>query len=475
MKKIIITALLLLGMLANAGAMDNGKDKPASPTDWQMADQIVQSIRRTSFPDRQYNILDFGAVACDEVLSTEAINNAIITCNQNGGGTVIIPKGEFLTGPITMKSNVNLHLQEGAVIKFSTRKELYFPPVLTRWEGLDCYATHPMIYAYGESNLAITGKGTIDGQASNDHWWPWNGNPRFGWKEGQDSQRGGSRDRLQLQSENLAPIAERVYYEADALRPQLVNFYSCNTILIEDVKLLNSPFWVIHPLFCKDMIVKGVSITSLGPNGDGCDPESSSNILIEDCYFNTGDDCIAIKSGRNADGRKWNIPSENIVVRNCYMKNGHGGVVIGSEISGGYRNLFVENCKMDSPELERVIRIKSNNCRGGVVENVFVRNVEVGKCKEAVLKINMDYQPKEECDRSFPPTVRNVNIENVTCRQSKYGVLIIGMKDNKSVDNITVSDCTFDNVIKQYDITGATNVTLSNLRINGKKVSYSGK
>lgn len=459
-------------LIIAALVMHAGMTLHATNPEWRMADKIVKSIKRTSFPDKKYNILDFGALPDSKELSSEAINKAIIMCNQNGGGTVVVPKGVFLTGPITLKSNVNLHLAEGAVIKFSTRPELYFPAVLTRWEGLDCYATHPMIYAYGETNFAITGSGIIDGQASNEHWWPWNGNPRFGWKKGIPSQRGGSRDRLQTYSETMVPVAERIFSEKDALRPQLVNFHSCNTILIEGVKLLNSPFWVIHPLLCKDMIVRKVRITSLGPNGDGCDPESSSNILIEDCFFDTGDDCIAIKSGRNADGRKWNIPSENIVVRNCYMKNGHGGVVIGSEISGGFKNLFVENCKMDSPELDRVIRIKSNNCRGGIVENVFVRNIEVGQCKESVLKVNLEYQPNEECDRSYPPTVRNVHLENVSCQKSKFGVLIIGLKDNNNVDGIVLKDCVFNNVDKRYNIVGASNVRFTNLKINGEEVSY---
>lgn len=440
--------------------------------DWSGAAKIVNSIEKTCFPAKIYNIMDFGARKGLYTLSTEAINMAIITCSQNGGGTVIVPEGEYLTGPIVMKSNVNLHLEEGAVIKFSTDEKLYMPAVRTRWEGLDCYNTSPMIYAYGETNIAITGKGIIDGQGSNEHWWPWNGNPRFGWKEGVPHQKGGSRARLQKYSEDLVPVEERIFGLEDALRPQLVNFNFCNKVLIEGVTLKNSPFWVIHPLFCKNLIVREVEIHSLGPNGDGCDPESCSNVLIEKCYFDTGDDCIAIKSGRNADGRKWNVPSENIVVRDCIMKNGHGGVVIGSEISGGYRNLYIENCKMDSPELDRVIRIKTNTCRGGVVENVYARNIEVGQCKEAVLKINLEYEPNEVCDRSFPPTVKNVYLDNIISHKSKYGVLIIGLKDGQNVDNINVSDCEFNNVEENYEVSGATNVKFENLKINGKKVTY---
>ena len=439
---------------------------------WKESERIEREIKRTSFPDRVYNIKDFGVTTGDngEIYYHEAINLAILTCSQAGGGTVLIPQGEFLTGPITLKSNVNLHLKEGALLKFSTEKYLYTPTVITRWEGVDCYNLRPLIYAYGESNIAITGKGTIDGQGSNESWWSMCGSPRFGWKEGMVAQRNGGRDKLLRYAETFTPIDKRQMTYEDGLRPQLINLYHCNTILIQDVTLRNSPFWVIHPLFCESMIVRGVSIFSHGPNSDGCDPESSKNILIENCIFDTGDDCIAIKSGRNADGRKWNTPSENIIVRNCEMKDGHGGVVVGSEISGGYKNLFIENCKMDSPNLDRVIRIKTNNCRGGVIDGIYARNIEVGECREAVVKINLLYESWEDCNRGFPPVVRNVYVDNITSEKSEYGVLITGYEDQFNIENINISNCRFNNVEKGNLIVGAKDVVLKNLYINGKAV-----
>lgn len=433
---------------------------------------IEKQIKRTNFPEKVYNIRDFGARpdTPDEPCH-EAINLAIVTCSQNGGGTVLVPKGTFYTGPLTLKSNVNLHVEEGATLKFVTDQKLYFPAVLTRWEGLDCYNAHPLIYAYGETNIAITGKGTIDGQGSMEAWWPMCGALHYGWKEGIVSQKLGSRERLMGYAELKRPVYERVMTPEDGLRPQLINLYLCNTILIEDVTLLNSPFWVIHPLLCESLIVREVKIYNRGPNGDGCDPESCKNVLIENCLFDTGDDCIAIKSGRNEDGRKWNRPSENIIVRNCEMKNGHGGVVVGSEISGGYRNLYVENCIMDSPELDRVIRIKTNTCRGGVIENIFVRNIKVGQCKEAVLKINLQYESNEKCNRGFNPIVRNVHLKNVTCDKSQYGIVAIGLDDDKYVSNISVEDCHFNNVAKDGNrIENVSDITMKGLYINGKKV-----
>lgn len=466
MKKVIgIISLLLSVTLATANPIDFDKAFKESA-------KIEKQIKRTSFPKRTYLITDFGAQPnMPDEPCHEAINRAILTCSLNGGGTVVVPKGTFHTGPITLKSNVNFHVEEGAVLKFSTDQSLYFPAVITRWEGLDCYNARPLIYAYGETNIAITGKGTIDGQGSNETWWPMCGAPRYGWKEGMVAQRNGGRERLLMYGETSTPVYKRIMKPEDGMRPQLINLYSCNTVLIEDVTLLNSPFWVIHPLFCESLIVRGVHVFNRGPNGDGCDPESCKNVLIENCTFDTGDDCIAIKSGRNQDGRKWNIPSENIIVRGCFMKNGHGGGVIGSEISGGYRNLFVENCRMDSPDLDRVIRIKTSTCRGGLIENVFVRNVTVGQYREAVLRINLQYENREKCNRGYAPTVRNVHLKNVTCEKSKLGVLIIGLDDDKHVYNVSVEDSRFNNVKEGKNrISGAKDVTFKNLYINGELV-----
>lgn len=467
MKKVLgIICLLVAALSVKANPIDFDKAFKESA-------KIEKQIKKTSFPKRSFKITDFGAKTDNESEPChEAINQAILTCSQAGGGTVIVPKGTFYTGPITLKSNVNLHIEEGAQLKFSTDQSLYFPAVITRWEGIDCYNARPLIYAYGETNIAITGKGTIDGQGSNENWWAMCGAPHYGWKEGMVAQRNGGRERLLMYGETGTPIYKRIMKPEDGMRPQLINLYSCNTVLIEDVTLLNSPFWVIHPLFCESLIVRGVNIFNRGPNGDGCDPESCKNVLIENCIFDTGDDCIAIKSGRNGDGRKWNIPSENIIVRGCEMKNGHGGVVIGSEISGGYRNLFVENCKMDSPELDRVIRIKTSTCRGGLIENVFVRNITVGQCREAVLRINLQYENREKCARDFTPTVRNVHLKNVTCQKSQLGVYIIGLDNPEHVYNISVEDSHFNNVSKEKnDIIGAKDVTFKNLYINGKLVN----
>ena len=439
--------------------------------------QIEQSIRVPQFADKAYAITKYGAKATNTAAQNQkAIQKTIDLCSKKGGGRVVIPAGQtFITGAITLKDGVNLHVEEGAVLEFAFEPELY-PIVETSWEGLECFNLSPCVYAFKAKDIAITGKGTIDGGGSNDTWWPWNGNPRFGWKEGMISQRIESRPRLLKNGEDGIPMynekgersPERVFGPKDGLRPQLVSFNKCEGILLEDITLLRSPFWVIHPLHSTDITVRRVKMINDGPNGDGCDPECCDRVLIEDCFFNTGDDCIAIKSGRNRDGRERNMPSKNIIIRRCEMKNGHGGVVVGSEISGGCQNVFAHDCVMDSPELERVLRIKTNSCRGGIIENINMRNIKVGVCKESVLKINLDYEPKEVCCRGNFPTVRNIYMENVTSEQSKYGVQIIGLEEDTYVYNVTVKDCHFNGVKDGNFQSGKTrNITFDNLFVNG--------
>ena len=457
--------LSLFFLLATAPLSRAGSDN------WEIAAEIERAIVKTSFPADTLNIIDFGAVAGDaSFLNTQAITAAILQCHNKGGGVVLIPEGEWMTGPITLLSNVNLHIAEKGILLFSTDYQQYMPAVLTRWEGMDCYNIHPLVYAIDASNIALTGKGTIDGQASNEIWWWMNGNPEYGWKQGMNSQKLAGRPELLRYEQTQTPVEERCFGIEDALRPQLVNFMNCTSVLIEDLTLKNSPFWVIHPVRTESLIVRGVTIKSAGPNSDGCDPESCNNVLIENCFFDTGDDCIAIKSGRNNDGRRWNIPSRNIIVRDCRMAAGHGGVVIGSEISGGYSNLFVENCEMDSPDLLRVIRIKTSECRGGIIENINVRNVKVGVCSEAVLHITLNYEPGEPCVRDFPPVVRNVTLENVTSNKSKYGIYIEGLAKSVNVSDITLKNCAFNGVEQGTSIIGAEQVKLKKVYINGKKI-----
>ena len=461
--KTLLLALVLLPAIAFASGWNDQEYK-----------QIEQSIQLPQLHKRQFVISSFGAKQnASAAQNQKAINRLISLVSKKGGGKVIVPKGTWKTGAIEMKSHVNLVLEEGAILQFVFDTNLY-PLVRTSWEGIACWNYSPCVYGYKVTDVAITGKGTIDGGGSNETWWPMNGNPKYGYVDGvtKECQRLGSRALLLKQAEDGVAFDERKFGKGQGLRPQLINFVRSERILIQDVTLLKSPFWVIHPLLSKNITVDGVTVWNEGPNGDGCDPEACENVLIQNCVFHTGDDCIAIKSGRNNDGRLWNQPSRNIIIRHCKMEDGHGGVVIGSEISGGCENVFAEDCVMDSPNLERILRIKTNNCRGGVINNINMRNVTVGQCKEAVLKINLDYEPKEICYRGFEPSVSQVYMENVTCKKSDYGALIIGRDQVENVSDITVKNCQFDGVQKEpVKITGKTrNVKFDNLTVNGSLV-----
>jgi len=442
--------------------------KVTAAVDWNYADSIVKTIVEPQFPNRTYKITDYKAKSTPDFDNSKIINRLINQCSKRGGGTVIIPAGTFHTGPITLKSNVNLHLEEGATLKFSNNPNDYVPFVKTRWEGMDVINYRPLIYANGAENIAVTGKGVLDGQADDETWWWMKGRTRFGWDESMPSQYDRGRPKLYEMMANEVPIKDRKLTKDDLLRPQFVSPINSKNVLIEGVTIIDAPFWVIHPIFCENVIVRDVTIRSHGPNNDGCNPESSKNVLIEGCTFDTGDDCIAIKSGRNEDGRREIIPSENIIIRNCTMKDGHGGVVLGSEISGGARNIFVENCYMNSPQLDRVVRIKSNTVRGGYMENLFVRNVEVGECKREVFLIEFDYEPQDG-EGDFLPVVKNVHVENLKSNKGRYGILIKGVPNRIQISDIKFVNCEFNNVQIPMEVRGVENFQFINSSMTVEK------
>ena len=406
---------LFVAVLFSAVAFScvSGQNNTADASGWANMERILENVKEPVFKSKDYNINDYGAVADGKFDNTAAFRKAIADCTKNGGGRVVVPAGKYYTGPIHLDNNVNLYLEQGAELLFSTNPADY-PLVHTSWEGTELMNYSPLIYAFRKTNVAVTGRGVINGQAGNHNWWPWCAKDVYGWEKGMPSQSDkGNRDRLVDMAEEGVPVSERIFGEGHYLRPSFVEFFECKNVLLKDVKIVDAPFWIIHPIKSENVIVDGVNVTSHGPNNDGCDPEYSKNVIIRNCSFNTGDDCIAIKSGRDGDGRRVAIPSENIVVKDCKMFDGHGGVTIGSEISAGVRNIYVDNCDMDSPELDRAIRIKTNTRRGGTIENIFVRNVRVGEVKEAVLGINMFYAVHGNQTGSYMPVVRNILLENI--------------------------------------------------------------
>jgi polygalacturonase len=440
-----------------------GQSTAPAADGWSALPSITARIVSPTFPDREFRVTAFGAVGDGVTNCTSAFATAISKCNASGGGRVVVPAGAYLTGAIHLKSNVNLEVQKGATIIFSTDPAAYLPVVYTRWEGIECLNYSALIYAYGQSNIAVTGEGVLDGRGSPERWWNWKGNAESGWKKGSPSQKD-ARAKLMAMAEQGVPVEQRVFGDASFLRPNFFQSYKCENVLVRGVTFRNSPMWFLHPVLCRNVSFMEVTVEGLGPNNDGCDPESCTDVLIEKCFFNTGDDCIAIKSGRNADGRRVNVPTRNVVIRGCAMREGHGGVVIGSEISGGVANVFAEECTMDSPNLERALRIKTNAVRGGIIENIFMRNIRVGQVSEAVVKV--DYYYEEGDTGPSTPVVRNIGIERLDCKQSRFAVWIRAY-DRSPAANVSLIHCTFDEVAEPDVLDNVKDLTFIDVKRGG--------
>ena len=435
--RVCLIALLAWGLTGAA----HGGEPPAEEK------AILARITPPRFPDKDFPITAYGAVADGD--ASQAIANAIAACAEAGGGRVVIPAGRWRTGAIRLASNVNLHVAAGATLVFDPDPARYLPVVTTHWEGMECRNYSALIYAAGETNVAVTGNGILDGSATEDTWWAWKSKADRARKV--PVKQTADRDRLVEMVAAGTPPDQRVFGAGHFLRPNFIQPYRCTNVLIEGVTLVNSPMWEVHPVLCTNVTVRKVTVRTLGPNNDGCNPECCRDVLIEDCLFETGDDCIAIKSGRNDDGRRIGVPSENIVIRRCSFKDGHGGVTLGSEIAGGVRNVFVSDCRMDSPDLDRAFRFKSNAVRGGVLENVRIRDVQIGQVGKEVLCVEFDYE--EGSGGEHHPVLRGVTIERVTAEQSGQAIAIRPIP-NSTVEDIVIRDCTFRGATAPPDLRG---------------------
>jgi polygalacturonase len=424
----------------------------AEAPEWQQVPEILSRIVAPQFPARDFDVTQFGAVADGHTDCSKAMAQAMNACAEAGGGRVVVPAGEFLTGPIHLRSNVELHLAAtNTVLKFITDPNAYLPAVCTRFEGIECYNYSPLIFACAQHNVALTGPGTLDGQADETTWLAWKGvkGPGVGTQKA-------ARQRLDQMNNDQVPVDQRHFGAGDFLRPDFIQFQRCQNVLVADVKIRRSPMWEIHPLLCTNVTVRGVDIFSHGANNDGCDPESCRDVLIEKCVFDTGDDCIAIKSGRNNDGRRVGVPSVNLVIRDCTMRDGHAGTAIGSEISGSCSNVFVEHCLMSSPNLVCALRLKSNAVRGGVLQNIFMRDVQVGLVKDSVLQIDFLYE--EGAKGPYHPVAHNVEMDNITVAQTPRVLNVRGFPAS-DISGIRIENSAFKQ-IKKPDLVENADVKL---------------
>lgn len=448
-----LLAALLAGLVAGGLFTGCSADRQAESTDpaWEDVPTILKRIVPPTFPANDFDVGDYGAVADGVTDCRPAITATIEACTAAGGGRVVLAEGEYLVnGPLHLKSNVNLHLVKGSALHFGVNPEDYLPPVLVRWEGTRCYNYSPLIYAYKQEDIAITGWGTIDGQV--EKFW-------YLWKLVHEPDKA----ILRKMGRELVPVEERVFGEGHFLRPTLIEFYECENILIEGVTMKSSPFWTIHPVLCTNVTVRKVTVERGKSNDDGCNPESSQYVLIEDCTFYTQDDNIAIKAGRDNDAwvKNGGQPTENIVIRNCNFRGETGALTIGSEMSGGVRKVFAENCTMDTTR--RPFYIKSNTDRGGMVEDLHYRNITINHATDAVMLIQLDY--KGGTGGKYPAIFRDFHFENITCNSATTGFRIIGLP-GKRVDSIFMDRITIGVTQREAEIVFVSNLVLRDVALD---------
>ncbi|GAA1615685.1 glycoside hydrolase family 28 protein [Kribbella karoonensis] len=460
------TVLLAGGALAAGGSLLGGGTAPAAAglapeaaADAQIA-EILLRIRPPQFPDRWYDVTRFGAVGDDTTDCTAAIRAAIEACHGAGGGHVVVPAGDYRTGAVHLLSGVDLHLEQGARLAFSQDPAAYLPVVATRYEGTECYNYSAFVYAYGQRDVAITGQGMLDGRADATHWWDWTGGP--------PPNEGPDKTLLIQMAATGVPVEDRVFGAGHYLRPNLLQLNRCENVLLDGITVKDSPMWNIHPVLCRNVTIRGVTVDSPnGPNNDGIDPESCTDVLIEDCTISTGDDCVAFKSGKDADGRRVNVPARYAVVRNCVMADGNGGVTAGSETSGGVMDIFVRDCTMSSPHLERAIRIKSNPDRGGTIANIDVRRVSVGQAADSVVEIVLNYA--NVTTGAYPPDVHDITISRLTVASAPRALNLLGLADDP-LRAIHLHQCRFDAITEPNVITNVEDLQLDQVWINGARV-----
>jgi polygalacturonase len=423
---------------------------------WDEVPRILRRICPPCFPHRQFPVTRYGARGDGVTDCTAAFARAIAACHRAGGGRVVVPAGAFLTGAVHLKSNVELHVSAGATIRFSPDPTKYLPVVATRFEGTECYNYSPLIYAYGQRNVAVTGPGTIDGQARLGPWESWyaNGGPQ-----------GADQKLLRAMGADGVPVAQRQFGPGHYLRPQLIQFYRCQNVLVSDVTLIDPPMWTIHPVLSRNVTVRRVTVHSTLYNTDGCDPEACTDVHITDCRFDTNDDCIAVKSGRDADGARVGVPSSNIVIERCKFSGRWGGVAIGSEMSGGVKNVFARDCEVNPADfpgkypVKYPLYIKTNKLRGSYIDGVHLRDFTGGKVEREALYVILNYNNQVGTN---PVRVADITAERINLDGARAAIYLLGLETDH-ITNVRVSDSTFTNVRAADTVTFVDNLVLRNV------------
>ncbi len=423
------------------------------------------------FPRAWFPITDHGAVGDGVTDCTAAIRAAIRACHAAGGGHVLVPPGDWATGTIHLLSGVDLHVAEGATLRFSTDPAAYLPAVLTRWQGIEVHNYSPLVYAYRQHDIAVTGGGVLDAQSDTEHWWPWKGSGQYGWEPGMPNEFADWGELERWGAEGV-PVAERVLGEGHYLRPSFLQPHSCRNVLIEGVTLRNSPFWNIHPVLSRDVTIRDVSIECQGPNSDGCNPDSCTNVDIRRVTFATHDDCIAIKSGRDQDGWRVGVPSRDITIEDCVYLTGGAAVAIGSEMSGGVSNVSARRLHLPRhPDLEEdsvawVLNVKSTPTRGGYVRDVRVTDVDAPAWTYVPFEVTFQYAGGTGGEHFAE--VSGLSAERWSLGGPCEYPVRVRARPEAPVHDVRLADLTFAQAAQDILLESVTDVSLRDVVVNGE-------
>lgn len=485
--------LSLAALLLLAACKKQDTDYPIDKAVYNRLPFKMEEVQLPSFPDYQVSITEFGAVPDGITLNTKAFNDAINHVYEKGGGTVVVPEGLWLTGPIEMRSNVNLYTEYNALVYFSEDHSLY-PIIETSFEGLDTRRCQSPISAWYCENIAITGHGIFDGNG--DTWRAvkkskltesqWNRLIKKGgivdgttWYPSEGSLKGKNAC-VDFNNPTGIETMEDWLSIRDWLRPVLLNFVKCKRVLIEGCTFKNSPAWCLHPRSCDHITLNKVTVVNpwYSQNGDALDLESCTNAIIANCHFDAGDDAICLKSGKNEDGRRRGEPCKNVIIQNNVVLHGHGGFVVGSEMSGGVQNIFVDNCTFMGTDVG--LRFKSCRGRGGLVENIFISNINMINIPNEAIIFNLFYNGKSRAEVTYDedgnmsgelvpiseetPIFRNIYIDNVTCKGAGRAIFFNGLPEmriaNINLDNIIITDAKEGAIFQE-----SQDITINNLSI----------
>ncbi|MBQ8075161.1 MAG: glycoside hydrolase family 28 protein [Oscillospiraceae bacterium] len=434
----------------------------------QMRKAILAGIRQPQIPEKVVNARAFGILTGTGENQTRKIQSAIDMLSEQGGGRLILPEGIYLTGALQLRSGVELHLESpNTILRFiNTEIENHYPVVYSHWEASPCLNYSALLYARNANNIAVTGPGVLDGAADQNHWWNWHHQVEEAWSENAvDLQQ---HDRLTLRSMNMegVPVEKRCFGPGHFLRPNMVQLIGCERVLLQGFKIINSPMWQLNPVFCRSVIVDGLTLSSHGSNNDGCDPESCNGVWIKNCCFDTGDDCISLKSGRDRDGLAANTPCENVLIENNDFADGHGGIALGSEMSGGIRFVLADNNRFSSPNLTYALRLKTNARRGGFVENVMLSGSVMSAVHGAAVHGTMLYEDGRNGD--MLPVFRDITIEDIEAHGGDYGIFLEAFPE-VPITGLVLRNIRIDGVRKTLRSMNWQNPVIDNVIINGKQ------